>query len=161
METWSSWLADVGRLSTLCGWDSALFSLARAAAVTWAIMKPELTPPLATRNGGSCDMCLSIISETRRSDSEPISAMARAILSAAMATGSAWKLPPEITSPSAANTSGLSETALASTPSTSAAWRSWVRQAPMTCGWQRSEYGSCTLSQAAWERPISLLSPSR
>jgi hypothetical protein len=89
-----------------------LFSLASAAAVTWAIMKPEFTPPLATRNGGNCDMCLSIISEMRRSLSEPISAMASAMLSAAMATGSAWKLPPEITSPSAANTSGLSDTAL-------------------------------------------------
>jgi hypothetical protein len=31
--------------------------------------------------------------------------------------------------------------------STSAAWRNWVRQAPITCGWQRREYGSCTLSQ--------------
>ena len=80
-------------------WDNALFSLARAAAVTWAIIKPKLTPPLATRNGGSCDMCLSIISEMRRSLREPISAMASAMLSAAMAAGSAWKLPPEITSP--------------------------------------------------------------
>ncbi|MNL21466.1 hypothetical protein D3C87_1427580 [compost metagenome] len=121
MDTWSSWLAEVGRLSTECGWDNALFSLASAAAVTWAIMKPEFTPPLATRNGGSCDMCLSIINEMRRSLREPISAMASAMLSAAMATGSAWKLPPEITSPSAAKTSGLSDTALASTASTSAA----------------------------------------
>ncbi|VFT07850.1 Uncharacterised protein [Pseudomonas aeruginosa] len=84
-------------------------------------------------------MCMSIISEMRRSDSEPISANARARLSAAIATGSAWKLPPEITSPSAANTSGLSDTALASISSTSAAWRIWVRQAPITCGWQRSD----------------------
>ncbi|MCY1461210.1 hypothetical protein D9M71_788410 [compost metagenome] len=127
-------MAEVGRLSTLAGWASALLSLARAAAVTWAIMKPELTPPFSTRKGGSWDMCISIISEIRRSDSEPISAMARARLSAAMATGSAWKLPPEITSPCSANTSGLSDTALDSTSSTSAAWRSWVRQAPITCG---------------------------
>ncbi|MNP40681.1 hypothetical protein D3C76_1343350 [compost metagenome] len=84
-------------------------------------MKPEFTPPLATKNGGSCDMCLSIINEMRRSLREPISAMANAMLSAAMATGSAWKLPPEITSPSTANTSGLSDTALASTTNTSAA----------------------------------------
>ena len=34
IETWSSGLAEVGRLSTLCGCDSALFSLANAAAVT-------------------------------------------------------------------------------------------------------------------------------
>ncbi|MOA10452.1 hypothetical protein D3C78_1303410 [compost metagenome] len=87
--------------------------------------------------------------------------MARAMLSAAMATGSAWKLPPEITSPSAANTNGLSDTALASIANTSAAWRNWVRQAPMTCGWQRREYGSWTFSQFSWESETSLRSPSR
>ncbi len=64
-----------------------------------AIIKPELTPPFFTGNGGNCDICLSIISAMRRSDSAPISAIASARLSAAMATGSAWKLPPEITSP--------------------------------------------------------------
>ena len=37
MLTWSSWLAEVGKLSTLAGWASDLFSLARDAAVTWAI----------------------------------------------------------------------------------------------------------------------------
>lgn len=63
-----------------------------------AIIKPELTPPFFTVNGGNCDICLSIISVMRRSDSAPISAIASARLSAAMATGSAWKLPPEITS---------------------------------------------------------------
>jgi hypothetical protein len=44
IETWSSWLALVGRLSTLAGWASDLFSLASDAAVTWAIMKPLLRP---------------------------------------------------------------------------------------------------------------------
>ena len=161
IETWSSWLAEVGRLSTLAGWASALLSLASAAQVTWAIMKPEFTPPLATRKAGSCDMLRSTSSDTRRSASEPISAIASARLSAAIATGSAWKLPPERMSFSSANTSGLSETALDSISSTSAAWRIWVRQAPMTWGWQRSEYGSCTLSQAMCDCAISLLSPSR
>ncbi|KAG0755560.1 hypothetical protein G6F22_020575 [Rhizopus arrhizus] len=139
MDTWSSWLAEVGMLSTLAGCASALLSLASAAAVTCAIMKPEFTPPLATRNGGSCDMCLSIISAMRRSDSAPISANASARLSATIATGSAWKLPPEITSPWSTNTSGLSDTALDSICSTSAAWRICVRQAPITWGWQRRE----------------------
>ena len=82
----------------------------------------------------------------RRSAIAPISAIATAIASAASATGSAWKLPPEMMLAVAANTSGLSVTALASRSSTSAAWRSWSRQAPTTCGWQRSEYGSCTRS---------------
>ena len=35
MLTWSSWLAEVGMLSTLAGWASCLFSLVSAAAVTW------------------------------------------------------------------------------------------------------------------------------
>ncbi|CSB60982.1 Uncharacterised protein [Vibrio cholerae] len=56
-----------------------------------------------------------------------------------MATGSAWKLPPEMMSPSSANTSGLSETELASTSNTSAALRICCKQAPITCGWQRRE----------------------
>ena len=34
IDTWSSWLALVGRLSTLAGWARLLFSLARLAAVT-------------------------------------------------------------------------------------------------------------------------------
>ena len=38
-------------------------------------------------------------------------------MSAAKATGSAWKLPPEMTSPVSAKTSGLSETPFASVPS--------------------------------------------
>ena len=43
---------EVGSESTLAGWASDLFSLASAAAVTWAIMKPELSPARRVRNGG-------------------------------------------------------------------------------------------------------------
>src|SRR5258708_28383582 len=71
------------------------------------------------------------------------------MMSAAKATGSAWKLPPEITSP-LSKTSGLSEAALASITSTRAAWLRLSRQAPMTWGTQRMEYGSCTRPQ--WGR---------
>ena len=53
----------------------------------------------------------------RRSASEPISQIASAIMSAAKATGSAWKLPPDSASPSSAKISGLSETPLASVAS--------------------------------------------
>ncbi len=42
METWSSWLAEVGMESTLAGRPSACFSETSAAAVTCGIMKPEL-----------------------------------------------------------------------------------------------------------------------
>ena len=99
MLTWSSWFADVGSESTDAGCASDLFSEASAAAVTCAIMKPELTPPSSTRNGGRPDRLVSISSAMRRSDSAPISAIASARLSAANATGSAWKLPPERISP--------------------------------------------------------------
>ena len=61
MLTWSSWLAEVGSESTDAGCASDLFSEASAAAVTCAIMKPELTPPSSTRNGGSPDRFVSIM----------------------------------------------------------------------------------------------------
>ena len=157
METWSSWLADVGKLSTLDGCANALFSLANAAAVTCAIIKPEFTPPLLTKNGGNWDMCVSINIAIRRSDNAPISANASAILSDAIATGSAWKLPPEIMSPLSVNTSGLSDTALDSIKITSAAWRICVKHAPITWGWQRNEYGSWTFEQFAWDWDSSLV----
>ena len=60
----------------------------------------------------------------RRSASEPISHRASAIMSAAKATGSAWKLPPDSASSVSAKISGLSETPLASSASVAAAWRS-------------------------------------
>ncbi|MDT4851106.1 hypothetical protein FQZ97_852760 [compost metagenome] len=137
MLTWSSWLALVGRLSTLAGWACDLFSEASAAAVTWAIMKPLLRPGLSTRKGGRPESVLSISSAMRRSEMAPISAMASASVSAAKATGSAWKLPPESTSLVSVNTSGLSVTALASSSRVRAALPMRSRQAPMTCGWQR------------------------
>jgi hypothetical protein len=53
IDTWSSWLAEVGSESTLAGCASDLFSEASAAAVTCAIMKPEFTPLAEVRKGGS------------------------------------------------------------------------------------------------------------
>ena len=90
-----------------------------AAAVTCGTMKPELTPPCSTRNGGSPDSVVSMRSAMRRSDRAPVSAIATASASAASATGSAWKFPPERISPSMM--SGLSVTAAASRSSTLAA----------------------------------------
>src|SRR5829696_7841226 len=105
-------------------------------------MKPELSPGRGVRKAGRPDSAGSTSMAMRRSASEPISQSASAIMSAAKATGSAWKLPPEITSPSAAKTSGLSETPFASVSRVAAAWRRRSRQAPITCGWQRRQYGS-------------------
>ena len=100
--------------STLAGAARCLFSATSAAAVTCGIMKPELRPGLGVRKAGSRDSAGSTSMAMRRSASEPISQIASAIMSAAKATGSAWKLPPESASPSSAKISGLSETPLAS-----------------------------------------------
>ena len=62
-------------------------------------------------------------------------------MSAAKATGSAWKLPPDRASPVSAKISGLSVTPLASVASVVAAWRNMSSTAPMTWGWQRRQYG--------------------
>ena len=101
-----------------------------AAAVTCAIMKPEFSPGRGVRNAGSPDSEGSTSIAMRRSASAPISHSASASLSAANATGSAWKLPPDSASPSSAKTSGLSETAFASIASVAAAWRSRSRPPP-------------------------------
>ena len=143
IDTWSSWLALVGRLSTLAGWASDLFSHASAAAVTWAIMKPLFRPASAVRNGGRRETPASISIAMRRSAIAPTSAMAQRH----RVGGQRHRLGVEVAAGdhrravSSAKTSGLSVTALASRSSTSAAWRSWSRQAPTTCGWQRRQYG--------------------
>ena len=138
-ETWSSWLAEVGRLSTLAGWASALFSLASAAAVTCAIMKPELTPPSLDqerRQAGQLRVdqhARCAARRARRSRRAPC-----AIASAANATGSAWKLPP---GDRRRRSSGEHERVVGDrvglVSSTRAAWRIRSRHAPITCGWQR------------------------
>ena len=139
IETWSSWLAEVGIESTLAGWARCLFSETSAAAVTCGIMKPELSPGFGVRNAGRPDSAGSTSIAMRRSASEPISQIASASMSAAKATGSAWKLPPDSASPVSAKISGLSETPLASVASVVAAWRRMSSTAPMTCGWQRRQ----------------------
>ena len=52
METWSSWLAEVGVESTEAGCDICLFSDISAADVTSAIISPEFSPGFRVRNGG-------------------------------------------------------------------------------------------------------------
>ena len=95
METWSSWLAHVGTESTLAGVAHCRFSETRAAAVTCGTMKPELSPGFGVRNAGRPESDGSTSIAIRRSDIAPISHSVSAIMSAAKATGSPWKLPPE------------------------------------------------------------------
>ena len=159
MDTWSSWLADVGRLVTLLGLARHWFSAARAAAVTWAIMKPEFTPLSLMRKAGRPERPGSSSKDRRRSEMAPISDTASAMMSATKAMGSAWKLPPEMTSP-LLNTSGLSDAAFASMARTRAACCRLSRHAPITCGTQRIEYGSCTRPQCGCEGSMALPSSS-
>ena len=79
MLTWSSWLAEVGRLSIATGWARCWFSLASAAAQICASMKPELRPGSGDRKAGRPLSAGSVSSAIRRSASEPISASATAI----------------------------------------------------------------------------------
>ncbi|MNL45384.1 hypothetical protein D3C87_1680260 [compost metagenome] len=102
-------------------------------------MKPEFRPGLGVRKAGRPEQAGSTSMAMRRSAIEPISQTARAIMSAAKATGSAWKFPPDRASSVSGKTSGLSETPLASVDSVTAAWRRMSSAAPITCGWQRRQ----------------------
>ena len=61
--------------STECGVASALVSLASAAAVTCAIMKPELIPGEGVKNAGSMLVSGLVICSMRRSEMPPSVAM--------------------------------------------------------------------------------------
>ena len=117
MLTWSSWLAEVGMESTLQGAAMVLFSDDQRggghlgdheAGIEAAVLDQER----AAARSSSDRPARRCGARTRL----PISAIASASVSAANATGSAWKFPPENTSPCSTNSSGLSVTALASIP---------------------------------------------
>ena len=110
-----------------------------AAAVYWAIMRPELTPGSTARNGGSpWERTGSRIRSTLRSAMAPTSAAAMARKSQAKASGSPWKFPVDSTRPSA-RTTGLSTADRSSRSATSVANRQVSRAAPVTWGAQRIE----------------------
>ena len=97
----------------------------------------------------------------RRSDSAPISATA----SAEIVGREGHRLGVEVAARQhlggirpvfGMKTSGLSVTPFASRSSTTRAASIWSRQAPMTCGWQRRLYGSCTLPHSRWLELIGL-----
>ena len=116
---------------------------AGGAVATVAIDKMEFIEPIHLRDVISVYAQIERVGRTsmaiRRSASDPISQTAIAIMSAAKATGSAWKLPPESAVSSSAKTSGLSLTPFASVSSVEAAWRSRSSAAPITWGWQRRQ----------------------
>jgi hypothetical protein len=83
-------------LSMLAGCASTLFSATRPAARYWVTMSPEWRPVPSMRKFGRPELNLaSCRRAVRRSLREPISQSAILRKSAAMATGSPWKLPPE------------------------------------------------------------------
>lgn len=77
--------ADVEIESTDAGWLSTRFSATRAAAVQWAIMKPELRPPSATRKAGRPDSDGLHSRSMRRSEMHASSDVAIARKSSALA----------------------------------------------------------------------------
>src|SRR5262249_15106893 len=119
MLTWSSRPAEEGMESTEAGWLSPRDSATRAAEVTWAIMKPELSPEFRARKGGSPLRAGFTSCSTRRSLIADSWVQAMASTSRASETGCPWKLPPETISSSAGNPSGLWVAASPSTASTS------------------------------------------
>ena len=139
IETWSSWLPEVGMVSTLAGCASTLFSLTSDAAVYCAIISPELVPGSLARNAGrSRENAGSSIRSVRRSAMLASSETAIASMSPAKASGSPWKLPVDMTSPSGTIT-GLSTIEPSSMSITRRACASTSRTAPCTCGAQRRQ----------------------
>ena len=67
IETWSSWLAEVGIESTDAGCASTLFSLTSEAAVYCEIISPECRPPCRARKAGNPLTAGSSMCSTRRS----------------------------------------------------------------------------------------------
>ena len=82
----------------------------------------------------------------RRSAIEPISQSASAIMSAAKATGSAWKLPPEKHLAVVGEDQRIVGDAVRLDHQRRRRLAQEVEAAPITCGWQRRQYGSCTRS---------------
>ena len=114
-------MAEVGRESTLAGWARLLFSLASAAAVTWAIMKPELRPGIGDQEGRQAahmlvgqqrDAALGQRADLGDGDGHGIGGQ-RHRLGMEIAAGDDFAV--------SAKTSGLSETALISRSMTPAA----------------------------------------
>src|SRR5438105_4259642 len=99
MLTWSSRPADDGIVSTQAGCARILLSAASAAAVTCAIMNPELRPLFLARNGGSPESDGFTSCSTRRSEMVCSCAQAIASRSSACDTGCPWKFPALTTVP--------------------------------------------------------------
>ena len=96
IDTWSSWLSEVGIVSTLTGCASARSSATRAAAVYWATMYPLDVPASAVRNAGRRPFSVGDSSrKVRRSEIEPRSASVSRRVSKASARLWPWKLPAD------------------------------------------------------------------
>ena len=70
IDTWSSLAAEVGIESTEAGCARTLHSETSAAAVTCAIIRPELRPPSSTRKAGRSESAGFTSFSMRRSEIE-------------------------------------------------------------------------------------------
>jgi hypothetical protein len=140
METWSSWLAEVGVESVEQGLARCLFSLISAAVVTSAIIRPELRPGAGVRKGGRSKLSVgSTISATRRWAMAPISASGQRDL----VGGEGHRLGVEI---AARDDLALSDQhqrvvgdGIGLDLQRPPGLASRSAQAPATCGWQRMQ----------------------
>ena len=79
----------------------------------------------------------STSTEVRRSEIEPTSHSAMAMMSAAKATGWAWKLPPEMTSSLVGEEDRVVGDGVGLDLQRARGVGEEVEAAPITCGWQR------------------------
>ena len=139
MDTWSSWLAEVGIESDAGRVGALLVFRDERRRRDLRDHEPRVQPRLRREEGRQAGQ-----RRVHQHGDAPLGertdlAHGQAIMSAANATGSAWKLPPESASSVSGKISGLSETPFASVASSDAAWRSTSSTAPITWGWQRRQ----------------------
>ena len=137
--------AEVGIESTLAGWARILFSEARAAALTWTIISPELSPPSVVRNAGKPDKAGLMSFSILRSEIPPSSETTIPRRSRAKAIGSPWKLPQLRIFSRSAKMRGLSVAEFTSIARVLRTYAMASRTAPWTWGMHRIEYASWTL----------------
>ena len=149
MLTWSSWFAEVGRLSTLAGCASDLFS--RRERRGGDVRDHEAgvhARRRATRNGGrprerwrrSASRCAA--RRARRSRRSPAPARRRRTRPARRGNCRRRATSPVV----GEDQRVVGDRVRLDSAASRAAWRIRSRQAPITCGWQRRLYGSCTRS---------------
>ena len=140
---WSSTPSDTARKSSITGFASWRMAARIAVTVFCSGTKPADVPPTGDRYFGRPLRPDPVSWMKRAAHAAAACAMARPSVSKASDSAAVWKLPVDITTPSSANTSGLSP-ALSSSISTASGHDARRREARR--GWtgrQRIDSGSC------------------